>query len=134
MNIRVEFGKRVRTKGAHRILVVPVGALLSVAACSSPTDFDALEIATTDLDPGAAGIAYFADLTAAGGDGVYTWSMPFGTVPAGLSLDPAGAITGTPVESGASNQAWKVRRTSSTGMGRENVASPRTAYTMSVDE
>ena len=57
-----------------------------------------LGITTTSLPGGAAGTPYSAAVTAVGGTLPYTWS---GTVPAGLSLDPAsGAITGTPTTAG----------------------------------
>ncbi|HTX01211.1 MAG TPA: Ig domain-containing protein [Acidimicrobiales bacterium] len=55
-----------------------------------------LEITTTTLPPATVGTAYSATLTAGGGDGQYSWAVS-GTLPSGLSLDPAtGVISGTP--------------------------------------
>src|SRR5262249_9356822 len=42
-------------------------------------------------------------LVATGGIGTQTWSLPSGSLPAGLSLSAAGVITGTPTGSGTSN-------------------------------
>ena len=56
-----------------------------------------LAITTTSLPAGTAGKAYSATLVATGGTTPFTWSLTSGTLPAGLSLNPAtGAITGTP--------------------------------------
>jgi large repetitive protein len=47
------------------------------------------------------GVGYAAQLTAAGGTGTFTWALASGTLPQGLTLDPAsGAISGTPREAG----------------------------------
>lgn len=54
-------------------------------------------IPPTVLPPGGVGETYSAQMHVAGGAGPYTWTDPFGTLPAGLTIDPAtGAITGTP--------------------------------------
>jgi uncharacterized protein (TIGR03437 family) len=52
-------------------------------------------ILSSTLPPGTAGTPYFATLAATGGTLPYTWTLG-GTLPAGLSLSPAGAISGTP--------------------------------------
>jgi hypothetical protein len=55
-----------------------------------------LTITTASLPEGAFGSAYSAALAADGGVPPYTWGVAAGSLPAGLSLDPAsGAITGT---------------------------------------
>ena len=60
-----------------------------------------LEIATGDLPQGTVGQPYRAPLTASGGIPPYTWSIPFGQLPPGLSLNAdSGAITGTPTQPG----------------------------------
>jgi hypothetical protein len=48
------------------------------------------------LPGGTIGVAYSQTLGATGGSGAYTWSLTGGTLPAGLALGAAGAITGTP--------------------------------------
>jgi hypothetical protein len=54
-------------------------------------------VVTTFLPADNAGTAYSINLQAHGGTLPYTWSLRSGTMPAGLSLNPAtGAITGTP--------------------------------------
>ncbi len=54
-------------------------------------------VTTTSLPAATAGQAYSATLTAADGTAPYTWSVTSGSLPAGLSLNPAtGAITGRP--------------------------------------
>jgi hypothetical protein len=56
-----------------------------------------LAITTSSLPNGQLGAAYNTKLAASGGTTPYTWSVTSGTLPAGLSLNPAtGAITGTP--------------------------------------
>ena len=58
-----------------------------------------LTITTTSLPNGQVNVAYSATLTAAGGNPPYTWSLPSGTLPKGLSLNSStGVITGTPTQ------------------------------------
>ncbi len=61
----------------------------------------ALKVTTTTLAKVTAGQDYGAGLTSAGGSGVVQWSIPSGTFPPGLSLDPSsGLITGSPTVGG----------------------------------
>ena len=54
-------------------------------------------ITTPSLPDGFAGVPYFVVLAATGGFPPYKWSVNGGTLPPGLTLDPAaGVITGTP--------------------------------------
>jgi large repetitive protein len=46
------------------------------------------------------GVPFTATLTAAGGSGTYTWAVNSGTLPSGVTLDPNGTVSGTPVEPG----------------------------------
>ena len=55
----------------------------------------ALTITTTALPVGNTTAAYNQTLAAAGGTAPYTWSISSGSLPAGLTLSSAGAITGT---------------------------------------
>jgi hypothetical protein len=65
-----------------------------------------LTVSTTTLPAGQVGIAYplTAQLTSTGGTAPVTWSLTGGaSLPAGLSLSTAGAITGTPTAAGTTN-------------------------------
>jgi len=78
-------------------------------------------VTTTSLAGGTMGTAYSATLQASGGAGTLTWSLASGSsLPAGLSLSSAGAITGTPTASGTTNFTVKV--TDASG-GKEGVCS-----------
>ncbi len=59
-----------------------------------------LVILTTSVPTGAVGTAYSASFQADKGQRPYAWSLAAGTLPAGLSLDAAGALTGTPTTGG----------------------------------
>jgi hypothetical protein len=72
---------------------------------SGPVTFDVaaaspLQATTTVLTPGTQGNYYFGFLGATGGIGPYTWSVISGTLPAGLTFDPYGFLSGTPLTSG----------------------------------
>jgi len=56
-----------------------------------------LTISTTSLPNGTVGAQYNQTLVATGGNGSYTWSIPVGSLPTGLSLiQSTGVISGTP--------------------------------------
>jgi hypothetical protein len=55
-----------------------------------------LVLNTNVLNDGVIGFAYNQTLSATGGNSSFTWSVSSGALPAGLTLSPAGAITGTP--------------------------------------
>jgi hypothetical protein len=59
-----------------------------------------LNVTNSSLPDDAAGTPYDAKLTATGGTTPYTWSVAFGSLPNGLTLNPStGEITGTPTDS-----------------------------------
>ena len=60
----------------------------------------ALAITTTSLPSGVVGSAYSATLVASGGTPPYSWSLISGSLPPGLTLSAAGAISGTPTSTG----------------------------------
>jgi hypothetical protein len=62
-----------------------------------------LAITTTSLANDVVGTAYSASLAASGGVGTVTWTVATGTLPAGLTLSSAGAISGTPTTAGNSS-------------------------------
>jgi len=53
-------------------------------------------ITTSSLPAGTEGTAYTQTVAAAGGAGTLTFSVSVGTLPAGLTMDSSGHITGTP--------------------------------------
>ncbi len=60
-----------------------------------------ITITTQSLPAGTVNVLYSAPLAAIGGVAPYTWALS-GTLPAGLTLNGAGVITGTPTASGSS--------------------------------
>lgn len=106
-------GMGVAQKPMHRTLSSRIAALALIflvhgcgAQRNSPTSivgdgFAPLMIETATLPPAVVGQAYSTTLTASGGDGVYTWSLPQGSPPDGLSLSVSGTISGTPTTAGA---------------------------------
>jgi hypothetical protein len=84
----------------------------SASAAESITIPAPVEVTTVSLPAAAVGTPYAATLTAAGGVPPYTWSIPAGTLPAGLTLDPStGVISGTPSAPG--NASFTVEVTDS---------------------
>ena len=64
----------------------------------------ALILKTDSLPDGAEGSVYSALISAEGGTAPYTWSVSSGTLPSGLSINPAtGVISGTPSSAGTFN-------------------------------
>lgn len=62
-----------------------------------------LALSTLTLPTAVLDAQYTQSLSAFGGTGPYSWSMPGGTLPAGLTLSPVtGQITGTPTSDGTS--------------------------------
>jgi hypothetical protein len=70
----------------------------------SVTIIAALSITTTSLPNGTVGTAYSSPaLAATGGVSPYTWSVPPGKLPPGLSLSSSGGFSGTPTATGVYN-------------------------------
>ena len=60
---------------------------------------ESLTITTADLPSGTVGEAYSVTLEATGGTTPYTWSIPEGSLPDGLDLNPVtGELSGTPTK------------------------------------
>jgi hypothetical protein len=62
----------------------------------APTPTPALSITTSGLPAATVGAAYSTTLSASGGSGTKTWTIAAGSLPAGLSLDSNGVVSGTP--------------------------------------
>jgi hypothetical protein len=68
-----------------------------------------LSITNTSLPGGTIGVLYSQALAATGGTAPYTWQVTTGSLPGGLSLQPAtGNIYGTPTAAGSSSFQVKV--------------------------
>jgi hypothetical protein len=77
-------------------------AVTATAAESITVSVPQLLVTSTALPTATAGVAYSAKLAATGGIKPYTWSIPSGSLPAGLKLTAeTGAITGTPAAGGS---------------------------------
>ena len=70
--------------------------LTLVVAAPTPT----LAITTASIANGKVNTTYSSTLGASGGKTPYTWSMASGSLPSGVTLSPAGVISGMPKASG----------------------------------
>src|SRR5581483_2887939 len=61
-----------------------------------------IAVATSTLADGSVRAPYQSTLVANGGTGLTSWSVTAGSLPAGLTLSPAGVISGTPTAVGTS--------------------------------
>ncbi|MBE7493212.1 MAG: putative Ig domain-containing protein [Planctomycetes bacterium] len=79
--------------------VDPSGNLTTgtATAINLPAD---VAIATSTLPAGQDGSAYTATITATGGVGTVTFAITAGALPAGMTLDPDGTLSGTPMGEG----------------------------------
>ena len=81
--------------GGHRCPGQQATQSESVTVATAPS------VNSTALGAGEVGVAYDQVPLASGGTGPYTWSVTGGSLPDGLSIDPAtGEISGTPTTSG----------------------------------
>lgn len=60
-----------------------------------------LDITTTTLPAATVGTSYSRQLEADGGTAPYSWAVVTGTLPAGLSLNSSGVLSGTPTSAGS---------------------------------
>lgn len=91
---------RAQTKAAQIAFLLSTATYVGRVGVAAPGA--APGITTTSLPGGRVGSAYAATATATGGTGALAWSRPSGSLPAGLSLSAAGAVTGTPSAAGTS--------------------------------
>jgi hypothetical protein len=76
-------------------------------------DLPPVAVVTSTLPAAGLGAPYRQSLFASGGVPPYTWTLTDGVLPAGLSLDPTGLITGLPSEAGSTTLTFTV--TAATG-------------------
>jgi hypothetical protein len=74
---------------------------LASATTNSITIVGTLTVTTTSLNAATRLSAFSQQLTAVGGLPPYTWSMPAGSLAAGLTLTTGGLISGTPTTTGS---------------------------------
>lgn len=77
-----------------------------------------LTITGATLPRGIVGVFYTATLSASGGTGNYTWEVTEGDLPAGLTLNSNGIISGTPLAASNNNFTVLVTDTSSYNASR----------------
>ncbi len=75
------------------------GYTLTVTGASCPT----VTINPASLPAGQSGAAYSQPLSGSGGAAPYSFAVTAGALPGGLTLTPAGALTGTPTQAGTFN-------------------------------
>jgi len=80
---------------------------------------------SADLPGGTVGTSYVGTVTAAGGDGPYTFALHAGALPAGLSMNSQGIVSGTPQSAGSGT--FTVTATDSAGQSASGT------YTIDVD-
>lgn len=109
--------RATRPGGAWLVICLTLG-LLAFQGCGggsapavkqpAPTTPQPLIVSTSSLPVGTTGAGYAATLAATGGTGTLSWSLASGTMPAGLALSSAGAISGTPTSAGIATLTFKV--------------------------
>jgi hypothetical protein len=72
----------------------------SYTVAVSPAGCPVITISPPTLPAATQGVAYTRTITGAGGTGAYTFTVTSGTLPAGLTLTPAGVLAGTPTTPG----------------------------------
>jgi len=83
------------------VQVADSGANQQIAIAQLTLTINTITITTQSLPAATVNVPYSAPLAAVGGVTPYTWTMS-GTLPAGLTLNSAGVITGTPTATGSS--------------------------------
>ena len=92
----------------------------------------ALSISTTSLPTGQVGKAYTATLSASGGMAPLSWALTAGTLPAGLALNAAGTISGTPTTTAAALSLTFTVSDSASPMHQKSLTLPLTVSAGSV--
>ena len=78
-------------------------AKVAIISFSLTVAYAPISVTTASLPAGVVGTAYLQTLAATGGNGVYTWLVVDGSLPAGLTLSSStGVISGTPTTGGSS--------------------------------
>lgn len=92
-------------EGAATVTATTEGKSASAALRVIPV----LTVTTSSLPGGTVGAPYTQSLAATGGEGHYTWSLPAGALPPGITLSPQGSLAGTPTADGVYSPTFQVR-------------------------
>jgi hypothetical protein len=118
-----KMGVRVKSTGFRLLLGLLIsGLFVACGGGGSNPPANPLSVTTTSLSPGQTAVAYSATLSATGGTAPYSWSVKSGSLPAGLSLSTAGAISGTPTAAGASSFVAQVTDSKSSAASSGNLS------------
>jgi hypothetical protein len=96
-----------------------------------------LTITTTALPVALTNSSYSQNLAATGGTAPYTWSLPSGQLPSGLTLSSSGTISGTPTTKGITNFTVQISDSSTIAQSTSqsfllNVVAPLSVTTTSL--
>nr|WP_242081595.1 putative Ig domain-containing protein [Xanthomonas indica] len=86
---------------AFTVRVTDANAFTAAQAFTLTVASPTLTLVPPSLPAGTAGTAYSQALSATGGTAPYSYSIATGALPAGLSLSPAGVLSGTPTQAGS---------------------------------
>ncbi len=101
-------GTTIATGTANFTVKVTDAINASVTRDFALTVNDAPVIMTSSLPVGTVNVAYSLQMTVAGGTAQHTWSLATGSLPAGLTLNGTGLISGTPTAAGTFNLTLRV--------------------------
>ncbi|HUB34355.1 MAG TPA: putative Ig domain-containing protein, partial [Bryobacteraceae bacterium] len=91
------------------VTVTDSGHRTAAQALSITIVWPPLNISTSSLPNGTVGIPYSTSFAASGGSGGYSWSVTSGVLPAGLSFNAGGTISGTPAAQSTANLTVQVK-------------------------
>jgi hypothetical protein len=106
-------GRALAGTGATGAVTMAGSGGNTIGGCSSPAQCPVITLAPPTLPNGTIGLAYTQTLTASGGTGPYAFTVTTGALPAGLTLSPAGILSGTPTTAGTST--FTIRATDVSG-------------------
>ena len=95
-------GRALAGAGATGAVTMAGSGGNTIGGCSvpPPPSCPTIIVSPTTLPSPTVGVAYTQALTATGGVGPHTFSVTAGTLPAGMTLSPAGVLSGTPTTAG----------------------------------